>query len=150
MTEITGRQEPVPGTKRAEAMALVKAYVNSHHHPTGKTQTAIAASLGMTIQRVQGALLDLDLFDPDFRRSIPAPANDYKITPGWNAQSQQGEASQARHNSTRLARQANRIEKNIAQETDPAVAALMELVVAQERTTSDAIRRVGEVLRNKT
>lgn len=146
MTSITGRQEPVPNSKRAQAMAQVKAYVNAHHHPTGRTQHAIAEALGMSINRVQNALIDLDLFDPDFRRSIPAPRNGQKVTPGWNTQSRQGEASQSRHNSTRLARQANRFEKNISQETDPAIAALMEIVVAQERTTSDAIQRMGQVL----
>jgi hypothetical protein len=144
-----GRQEPEPGSKRAAAMAMVKAYVQAHHHPTSKSKHAIAAALGMSIQRVQGALLDLDTFDPSFKRAIPAPANDNKVSPGWNTQSRQGEASQARHNSTRLARQATRLEKNIDAENDPAVAALMSIVVNQERTTSDAIRQVGEVLKNR-
>jgi hypothetical protein len=133
------RQKPAPGSKRERLMDMVDKYLQAHHHPTAKTKQGIAAALGLTINQVQGALLDIDMWSSTVR-SIPSPKNGNKVSPGWNAQSKSGVVTQMRHLATRDETMSLHLEKGADQEADPATAAMMRMVARQSETHAANVR----------
>lgn len=137
---------PVPGTGRHDIMLKVKSTVESHKLPTALTKAQIAGLLGVTVTRAQGALLDLDRWDPTFVRSRPAPANGYKVVPGYTKASKQAHAHYLRDTATRLDSEANLLEKDAAYEGDASLRVLMENLARNLRTDAANLRAAASAI----
>jgi hypothetical protein len=96
---------PEPGSKRHARMAVVKRSI-----PRGGLRyDEIADATGLSAAAVGTACDDLR-YDADVTVGIPCAANGYRVTLGWKKAAKLGEASQARHNGTRLERAAHRLD----------------------------------------
>jgi len=77
---------------------------------------------------------------------LPCHGNDYKVSLGWADPARRGEASQARHNSTRNERQAIRMMNASAVATDKSEAALLRSMARIAAAHAENERDLAEAL----
>lgn len=133
---------PVPGGKRAARMATVKA---SLQRMGSASYAGIARDTGLSMAAVCRAVDDLRYHDQEVL-AIPAHGNNWETRLGWTLHARIGEASQFRHNGTRIRRQAIRMENIAAGCTNEHEATLYRNEARTMHTVADNLLAMAEAM----
>ena len=133
---------PIPGTRRARRMDLVKRYLRS---VGASTYRGIESGTGLSAAAVGRAIGDLQRYDPDVL-AVPAYGNRWETSLGWTLEARIGEVSQLRHNATRVTNQANRLSKIAAVTTNVYEKATLEAEARNMRASGANLNALADAM----
>lgn len=119
---MSGTTSPAPGSRRRINMNIVKAYLRRQG---AATYHGISHATGLALSTTTQAVYDLQRWDDEVL-AVPAYGNSWRTSLGWTLEAKIGEASQLRHNGTRLTNQAHRLSKEAVGKDNPYEKALIE------------------------
>lgn len=133
--------------KRKARMVQVKTWLVTlmQQGGTGATYRSIAKGTGLSLPAVQRAVYDLQAKDPEVI-AVPAYGNQWQTSLGWTLEARVGEASQFRHNATRIENQAHRLDKIAAASTNPYEKFAFESEARQMHLVAESLRALSVMM----